>query len=259
MRGLVVWFLMLWILLAPGVLCAAETGEKLFQTYCAPCHGTKGEGGRGANLAVRKLPRAPDDAALASIIATGIPGTQMPATRMSAEDSAALVRFVRSLGRTQSAQVPGDRVNGEKLFWSKGNCGQCHTVGARGGHIGPDLSDIGVRRGAAYLRTSVLEPEAEIPENFASYRKVIYIPDNYLRVHAITRDGKEITGERVDEDTFTVQIRDDQDHLYSFRKDELRELRKDWGKSPMPSFKGVFSESELQDIVAYLASLQGVS
>ncbi|HEY7387117.1 MAG TPA: c-type cytochrome [Bryobacteraceae bacterium] len=255
--------LMVCAVLAPGVLCAAETGEKLFQTYCAPCHGMKGEGGRGANLAVRKLPRAPDDAALSSIIATGIPGTQMPATRMTAEESSALVRFVRSLGRNpgraQSAQVPGDRANGEKLFWSKGNCGQCHTVGARGGHIGPDLSDIGARRGLAYLRTSILEPEAEIPENFASYRKVIYIPDNYLRVHAVTRDGKEINGARIDEDTFTIQIRDDQDHLYSFRKDELRELRKDWGKSPMPSFKAVFSESELQDIVAYLASLQGAS
>jgi cytochrome c oxidase cbb3-type subunit III len=254
MRSLVVW-----VVLAPGILCAAETGEKLFQTHCSPCHGAKGEGGRGANLAVRKLPRAPDDAALASLIATGIPGTQMPATRMTAEESAALVRFVRSLGRTQAAQVPGDRANGEKLFWSKGNCGQCHTVGFRGGHIGPDLSDIGARRGPAYLRTSILEPEAEIPENFASYRKVIYIPDNYLRVHAVTQDGKEITGARVDEDTFTVQIRDDQDHLYSFRKDELRELRKDWGKSPMPSFKGVLSEAELQDIVAYLASLQGAS
>jgi putative heme-binding domain-containing protein len=254
MRSLVVS-----ILLLPGVLFAAETGEKLFQTHCSPCHGAKGEGGRGANLTVRKLPRAPDDAALASIIATGIPGTQMPATRMTADESAALVRFVRSLGRTQSAHVPGDRANGERLFWTKGNCGQCHTVGIRGGHIGPDLSDIGARRGVAYLRTSILQPEAEIPENFASYRKVIYIPDNYLRVHAVTRDGKEINGGRVDEDTFTIQIRDDQDHLYSFRKDELRELRKDWGKSPMPSFKGVFSEAELQDIVAYLASLQGAS
>ena len=247
------------ILLVPGALCTAETGEKLFQTHCAPCHGAKGEGGRGANLAVRKLPRAPDDAALASIISSGIPGTQMPATRMTAEESAALVRFVRALARAQSAQVPGDRANGEKLFWSKGNCGQCHTVGARGGHIGPDLSDVGARRGPAYLRTSILEPEADIPENFASYRKVIYIPDNYLRVHVVTQDGKEITGARVDEDTFTIQIRDDQDHLYSFRKDELRQLRKDWGRSPMPSFKGVFSESELQDIVAYLASLEGAS
>jgi cytochrome c oxidase cbb3-type subunit III len=247
----------LWILLASGSLWAAESGEKLFQTHCAPCHGAKGEGGRGANLAVRKLPRAPDDAALASIIATGIPGTQMPATRMTAEESAQLVRYVRSLGKSQSAQVPGDRGNGEKLFWSKGNCGQCHTVGARGGRIGPDLSDVGARRGPAYLRTSILEPDAEIPENFASYRKLIYMPDNYLRVHAVTKDGTEVTGARVDEDTFTIQIRDDQDRLFSFRKDELRELRKDWGKSPMPSYRDVFSESELQDIVAYLASLQG--
>jgi cytochrome c oxidase cbb3-type subunit III len=248
----------LWMLLASASLWAAESGEKLFQTHCAPCHGAKGEGGRGANLAVRKLPRAPDDAALASIIATGIPGTQMPATRMTAEESTQLVRYVRSLGKSQSAQVPGDRANGEKLFWSKGNCGQCHTVGARGGHIGPDLSDVGARRGPAYLRTSILEPDADIPENFASYRKLIYIPDNYLRVHAVTKDGREVTGARVDEDTFSIQIRDDQDHLYSFRKDELRELRKDWGKSPMPSYRGVFSDSELQDIVAYLASLQGV-
>ncbi|MBV9744860.1 MAG: c-type cytochrome [Acidobacteriia bacterium] len=252
MRSVVVW-----LVLAPAAMYAAETGEKLFQTHCAPCHGARGEGGRGANLAMRKLPRAPDDAALAAIIATGIPGTQMPATRMTAEESAQLVRYVRSLGKSQAAAVPGNRTAGEKLFWSKGNCGQCHTIGARGGHIGPDLTDIGARRGPAYLRSSILEPEADIPENFASYRKLIYIPDNYLRVHAVTQDGKEITGARVDEDTFTIQIRDDQDRLYSFRKDELRELRKDWGKSPMPSYKGMFSESELEDVIAYLASLQG--
>src|SRR5215469_5959654 len=107
--------LAIWILLAPGALWAAESGEKLFQTHCAPCHGAKGEGGRGANLAVRKLPRAPDDAALASLIANGIPGTQMPSTRMTAEESAQLVRFVRSLGKSQAAAVPGDRASGEKL------------------------------------------------------------------------------------------------------------------------------------------------
>jgi putative heme-binding domain-containing protein len=252
MRSLTVW-----LMLAQGPLWAASTGEKLFQTHCSPCHGLKGEGGRGANLAVRKLPRAPDDAALAGIIATGIPGTQMPATRMTAEESTQLVAFVRSLGRSQTAVVPGDRVNGERLFWSKGNCGQCHSVAARGGRVGPDLTDIGARRGPAYLRTSILEPEAEIPENFASYRKVIYVPDNYLRVHAVTQDGKEISGARVDEDTFSIQIRDDQDHVYSLRKAELKDLRKDWGKSPMPSYKGAFSDSELQDLVAYLASLQG--
>jgi putative heme-binding domain-containing protein len=245
------------VLLTADILSAAETGERLFQTHCAPCHGARGEGGRGANLAVRRLPHAPDDAALSALITQGIPGTQMPATRMTTEENAALVAYVRSLGSTQPAQAPGNRANGERLFRTKGNCEQCHTVGNRGGRMGPDLTEIGARRGAAYLRRALLEPSADIPENFASYRKLIYMPDNYLRVRAVTRDGSEVTGLRVDEDTFTIQIRDDHDRLYSFRKDELRELTKDWGKSPMPSYQGVFSDTELEELIAYLTSLRG--
>jgi len=246
------------VLLASPVW-AAGTGETIFRTHCAPCHGAQGEGGRGARLAARRLPHAPDDAALAAVIATGIPGTEMPATRMTADESALLVAYVRSLGRSQAARVAGDAANGKRLFEGKGNCVRCHTVGAGRGHLGPDLTDIGLKRGPAYLRTALVEPEAEVPENFASYRKLIYTPDNFLLVRVVTKDGKAITGVRVDEDTFTIQLRDSMDRVYSFRKDELRELHKDWGKSPMPSYKDVFSESELQDLVAYLASLQGPS
>lgn len=246
----------LWILLASS-LYAAPTGEALFQTNCAPCHGPKGDGGKGSNLAVRRLPRAPNDAALANIIGTGIPGTQMPGTRMTAAESANLIAFVRGLGRTAPTQPPGDRANGEKIFWSKGNCGSCHTVAARGGRLGPDLTTIGEKRSPSNLRTSLLDPQAEVPENFAFYRKVIYAPDNYLRIRAVTADGKQITGTRIDEDTFTIQLRDDADKIYSFRKSELRELHEDWGKSPMPSFRGLLSDSELTDVVAYLSSLQG--
>lgn len=249
----------LWILLAQPALWAAKSGETLFVTNCAPCHGAHGEGGRGAKLAVRRLPRAPDDASLASIVANGIPGTQMPATRMTAEESQALVAYVRSLGQTQAVRVPGDIANGKQIFEGKGNCLRCHTVGGSGGRLGPDLSDIGVKRGPEYLRTALVAPEAEVPENFASYRKLIYTPDNFLWVRLVTSDGKSLAGVRVDEDTFTIQIRDASDHLYSFQKSELRELHEDWGKTPMPSYKDVFSAAELQDVVAYLSSLQGPS
>jgi len=235
----------------------ADTGRVLFQRHCAPCHGPKGDGGRGSNLAVRRLPRAPDDAALAAIITLGIPGTQMPGTRMTAEENAQLVAYVRGLGRTAPAAVAGDRAGGERLFWSKGNCGQCHTVGARGGRLGPDLTDIGARRSAAYLRTSLVDPEADVPETFAVYRRAIFMPDNFLLVRVVTKAGRGITGVRMNEDAFTIQLRDAGDHIYSFRKDELRELHRDWGKSPMPSYRGVMSEAELADVVAYLASLEG--
>lgn len=251
------WTVAGWLLLSACALSAADSGESLFRIHCAPCHGLNGEGGRGPNLAVAKLPRAPDDDAFASVISLGIPGTQMPGTRMTADENRQLVAYIRGLGRLQPAQVPGDRVNGERLFWSKGNCGQCHTVGPRGGRLGPDLTGIGARRGPEHLRQSLLDPEAEVPDTFAVYRRVIFMPDNFLQVRVVTQDGGKITGIRVNEDTFTIQIRDYSDRVYSFRKEELRELHKDWGKSPMPSYRGVLSDSETQDLIAYLISLRG--
>ena len=39
---------------------------------------------------------------------------------------------------------------------------------------------------------------------------------------------------------------------------ELAELHRDWGVSPMPPYGGVFSATELDDVVAFLVSLRGV-
>jgi cytochrome c oxidase cbb3-type subunit III len=251
------WIVVVWLALGAFALWGDDRGESLFRIQCAPCHGFHGEGGRGPSLAVPKLPRAPDDDALANVISLGIAGTQMPGTRMTADENRQLVAYVRGLGRLQAAHVPGDIANGERLFWSKGKCGQCHTVGARGGRLGPDLTEIGTRRGPQHLRQSLLNPEAEVPDTFTAYRRVIFMPDNFLQVRVVTQDGRRITGVRVNEDAFTIQIRDASDRLYSFRKDELRELHKDWGKSPMPSYRGVLSDAEMQDVIAYLNSLRG--
>jgi putative heme-binding domain-containing protein len=245
------------LLLTASLGFPADTGEGLYRVHCAPCHGPKGEGGRGPNLAVPQLPRASDDEALSRIVTLGIAGTQMPGTRMTPAENRDLVAYVRSLGRVSLTQAPGDPAAGERLFWSKANCGQCHTVGARGGRMGPDLTSIGVSRGPAHLRQSLLDPEAEVPDTFAVYRRVILMPDNFLQVRVVTRDGKRITGVRMNEDAFTIQFRDSSDRVYSFRKDELLELHKDWGKSPMPSYRGTLTDAEIQNVVAYLSSLRG--
>jgi len=247
----------LYLAFLPLSLSAAGTAETLFLTHCAPCHGPKGDGGRGANLAVRRLLHAPDDDALSAVIRDGIPGTQMPGTRMTAEENQALTAYVRGLARRQTSPAHGNATNGESLFWTKGRCGECHTVGPRGGRMGPDLTEAGAKRSAAYLRESVLDPEAEVPDTFAVYRRVIFMPDNFLQVRVVTTDGRTIHGVRVNEDAFSIQIRDYFDRQFSFRKDELRELQKHWGKSPMPGYRDVFTESELEDLTAYLVSLQG--
>src|SRR5689334_19441631 len=102
------WRSAIFVTLAPALLWSAGSGESLYRTHCAPCHGPRGEGGRGPALAVRSLPRAPDDAALAGIITAGIPGTQMPPTRMTAEENRELREYVRSLGRAAPEMAPGD-------------------------------------------------------------------------------------------------------------------------------------------------------
>ena len=79
------------MLLLADVAVAAESGELLFRTHCSPCHGVRGEGGKGPALNNTLLPRAPDDAALSGVITGGIPGTGMPGTRMTAGENRELV------------------------------------------------------------------------------------------------------------------------------------------------------------------------
>ena len=40
-------------------------------------------------------------------------------------------------------------------------------------------------------------------------------------------------------------------------KSDLRQLDKQFGKSLMPNYAGVFTADELQDLVAWLSSLRG--
>jgi len=152
--------------------------------------------------------------------------------------------------------MPSSNSGGEQVY-RKADCARCHTIDADGGVFGPDLSAIGARRSPEYLRRSLLDPEADIPESFGQYRWVTVIPDNFLLVRATTNDDREITGARLNEDAFSIQLRDVSGKVYSFWKTELKELHKDWGKSPMPSYRGTLTPSEIEELVTYLSALRG--
>jgi hypothetical protein len=61
----------------------------------------------------------------------------------------------------------------------------------------------------------------------------------------------------LNEDPYSIQVRDLSDRLLSFWKDELVSIEKQPGRSPMPAFRGRISERALDDVVAYLVSLRG--
>ena len=242
----------------PTGSAAVEQGSKVYAVHCASCHGPAGEGGKGPTLAQPMLSRARNDAELYKVIREGINGTEMPRSRLERNEVGFVAAYVKSLGNKPPEVVPGDPRRGAELYATKGQCFTCHAVGARGGVFGPDLSDIGRKRSAAYLRRSLLDPNAEVPQSYNAFRGEVSFPQNFLYVRAVTRDGANIDGVRVNEDTFSVQIREATGKVHSLFKSELKTLHKDHGKSPMPSYKDAFTPEELDDLVAYMASLREV-
>jgi len=220
-------------------------GRKLFDSHCARCHNMGGTGGEGPSLARPTLRYAADEEALVKVIQEGIEGTDMPgAWQISENEVRQIAAYVRSLGRVESTPLPGDRERGRDVFEGASGCGSCHVVEGKGGILGPDLSDVGLRRGADYLRESLVSPDATIPER-------------YLLVRAQTRAGEEVVGVRVNEDSFTIQLRDQAGRIHSLSKLELEDLEKAFGESLMPSYGSELRATELDDLIAYLASLRG--
>ena len=64
-----------------------------------------------------------------------------------------------------------------------------------------------------------------------------------------------IEGLRMNEDTFTIRIMDDNESLWSFSKGQIRSFER-IETSTMPSAEPTLSASEVDDLVAYLFSLR---
>jgi cytochrome c oxidase cbb3-type subunit III len=224
---------------------AVEAGRLQFRMSCAGCHGLRATGGRGGPDLTRGTFSTGDaDKDLFSIISKGVPGTEMPSFREALEEPqiGRLVAYVRSLSHAGAVPVNGDRAAGEKLFWGKGSCGQCHRVGMRGTAIGPDLTRAGKQRSLAYLKESVLSPDVDLTPGYAT-------------IVVVTRDGKKITGVEKGFDNFSARLIDLSGHYYSFLKENVASMEREY-RSVMPSNYGkMFDAQELDNLLAYLASL----
>ena len=197
-----------------------------------------------SNLRAGKFRNAITDRDLAGFIRAGSQAAGMPPFALDDTDMAGIIAYLRNMNSFDAATVKsGNVVRGRAIFEGKGACMKCHRVGRAGSHAGPNLTDIGSVRSAGSLQRSLLEPTSQM------------MPIN-RPVRLVTKDGTVITGRRLNEDTYSIQIMDDRERLHSLVKTDLREYTI-LKTSPMPSYKDTLSSEELADLLGFLLSLKG--
>ena len=247
----------------PAVVAAAATvsttaaelaeGQALFRGLCSGCHGGAGRGGKGPDLTDNRWIHGGMDQDIAGVIQNGVPKTTMKkmGESLKPEQIRKVIFYIRSLARapgesTWKPYVSGDPQLGRNLFFnlqSKAPCAKCHSIGGDGGRIGPTLDRIASRRAPEFIMESILQPSKEIaPE--------------YEAVAVATKEGRVITGLRINETNFSIQLTEEDGRFHSFLKRDLEEV-KVLKKSLMPeNFGELLTVKELHDLFAYLMTLE---
>jgi putative heme-binding domain-containing protein len=230
-----------------------DQGKATFEQRCSVCHGLDGGGAMGPNI--QGIPMRIGAPVVASTIKNGITGA-MPAFggQLSDAQIQQVIAYLLTLTRKDAGTVIGDAAKGKEVYEASG-CAACHIIDGQGGDSGPELTKVGALRGPGYLKTTLLYPGSDLPQAHVFLETGGLL--DYMFVHIVTNEGKTYDGTRVVEDSFRIVIRDAKGDFHSFRKSDLKEFKKEPGKSVMPSFKDKLSAAQIDDLVAYLAGLKG--
>ena len=188
---------------------AIEAGSRVYTQQCALCHGPQGDTVDGINLRRGQFRNASSDDDIRRIISQGAADGRMPSFTLRPDEMDVVIAYIRAGFDPDGIAVKiGDPGRGQRLFAGKGACTECHRVNGIGPRTAPDLTDIGAIRTPAALQRSLLEPESAL------------LPIN-RPVRIVTRNEEVITGRRLNEDTYTVQLIDSQERLRSLVKADL--------------------------------------
>jgi mono/diheme cytochrome c family protein len=133
---------------------AVNQGEQLYNQNCTLCHGVAGGSGEIGPAILNSNMSAPlrgelNDFQIVEAVRNGVPGTVMAAWagKLTDDDILKVGAYLHSLrGTAIDNPQPGNVAHGEDVFWGKGQCGSCHTLGGKGGMKGPDLTNIAAVR-----------------------------------------------------------------------------------------------------------------
>jgi len=224
---------------------AIQAGMGGFRQRCADCHGTDARGVRGPDITqVWASGRTVNG--LFATIRQGVPNTEMPAfaaPRTSDLEVWQILAYLRTLAAPAPTDPPrGNAQHGEQVF--RANCAACHRVNDVGGHLGPDLSRVGVARSREVMLVRIRRGR----EDFIS---------GFEPVTLTPQTGPPIHGVKKNEDLFSVQIMDTRERIQGYEKDTMKSVQNDT-KSAMPVFTpDRLNDNDLDDLLRYLQTLRG--
>jgi putative heme-binding domain-containing protein len=184
------------------------------------------------------------DEAVFNAIRNGLPGTDMPPTKLSDEDTWNLVAWVKAqTGPAGANPVAGDVEAGSQVFWGKkAGCSECHSIRGQGGRIAPDLTNLGATHPLALIREAILEPS-----------KGLYL----LGSEAVTvtlKSGQKVEGIARNRNNYSLQVVDRSGSLHLISMADVTQLEIS-ARSAMPDDYGKrLSKQELENLLAFLAT-----
>jgi putative heme-binding domain-containing protein len=148
-----------------------------------------------------------------------------------------LKRFVAEVRQS------GNSPNGAQIFRRPElGCLACHAVEGQGGKIGPDLSALGAAQPIDFIVGAILEPQKEIKEGFTS-------------ISVTTRDGDELQGYLLREDSRELVLRDVlQNQEVRIPRQRLKDKRANGSVMP-DGLVNTLTRTEFRDLLRYLSEL----
>jgi quinoprotein glucose dehydrogenase len=147
-------------------------------------------------------------------------------------------------GPSETAEA-GAVVRGQAVFEDQGKCLTCHFVANHGSLVGTDLTEIGLKLTPLQLREALIHPQPEVRGENQLYS-------------VVARDGTIHNGKLLNQDRFSLQMLDDTGRLIAFKRDGLRAYHP-VQPAAMPSYQDKLTGRQLDDLIAFLTSLRGVT
>ena len=225
------------------------SGQALFATNCAACHGSDGRGGeRAPSIATVRSVIARSEAELAATVKNGLSGVGMPPFGFLGDQKIAdIVAYLRVLqGKGAPVKLTGSPDLGRELFYGKAACAKCHMIRGEGGFFGADLTTYGGNLSTDAVRSAIVDPAAN--------------PDRASKaVELQTLSGQRVSGRLRNEDNFSIAVQTEDGRFHMYSKSKLADV-KHTSRPIMPADYGSkLSSKEIDDLVSFLISTGSAS